>query len=273
MPPIKYPQLWDAEWLSAAYETRSARQVASELGCTEGQVFRSLQRQGIGRKRPQESYPALENAQWLTDQYHDKQRTAVEIATELGCSPAGVHKAMKRHGIALRASHESRLLRGTSGRQRIMELGDAEWVRSRYVDEGMSIPEIAKILGCQNMPVHRALVKHGIPRRKPGAIRAGKQRADATYQRGPNGESRSKHGGGYVLIQKPDHPAADFKGRVVEHRYIAEQKLGRPLKKGEVVHHINGIRDDNRPENLQVFPSNSAHRKHHQELERERKKD
>lgn len=58
-----------------------------------------------------------------------------------------------------------------------------------------------------------------------------------------------------------------FFGRL-EHRAVAEQMLGRPLLPEEVVHHINGNKRDNRPENLFIFPSQSAHTRWHARLKR-----
>lgn len=69
----------------------------------------------------------------------------------------------------------------------------------------------------------------------------------------PGKEARYSMRSGYVLLHLPDYPTADKRGYILEHRYVMEQVLGRQLRTFESVHHINGVRHDNRPENLELW--------------------
>lgn len=76
------------------------------------------------------------------------------------------------------------------------------------------------------------------------------RRWDGEHAIGWKGGKTRHHG--YVRVFRPEHPHAR-NNYVYEHRLVMEQKLGRYLLPSETVHHKNGVRDDNRPENLELW--------------------
>lgn len=70
------------------------------------------------------------------------------------------------------------------------------------------------------------------------------------------------HAEGYVVLVR------DGK-EILEHREVMEKKIGRKLRRGEIVHHKNEDRADNRPENLELCKNTGAHiQQHHAEKQR-----
>lgn len=128
----------------------------------------------------------------------------------------------------------------------------------RLADGDRTINEIAAELGVGRTTVKRVLTAHPeIPRRSTG-MPEGKRAP--SYKCG-----RSVTTDGYVLVSAPaGHPHARYNpgrkiGRILEHRLIMEEKLGRYLHPGEVVDHIDGLTLHNHPDNLHLYYSNESH--------------
>ena len=67
---------------------------------------------------------------------------------------------------------------------------------------------------------------------------------------------------GYVLVYKPKHKRSHHNGYVYEHIFLAGKYIGRNIKKSENVHHIDGNKQNNSIENLEIM-TRAQHTIHH----------
>lgn len=161
---------------------------------------------------------------------------AIQIGRLLGCSTGLVAYYLRQRGAQKPAKRID---------------WPVELMRQWYEQDGLTLQQIADRLNQNQKVVNKVAKKHGFRMRRTGP---------------PSGENHPNWRGGrllckngYVKVYCPDHPHARGRGYVWEHRLVMEQSLGRHLDPGEVVHHTNGVTDDNRLENLQLFASNGEH--------------
>lgn len=68
---------------------------------------------------------------------------------------------------------------------------------------------------------------------------------------------------GYEYVPAPNHPHKTFQGYVYRHRLVMEEKLGRYLRPDEEIHHIDGNKKNNHPDNLQLVTKSEHTKIHH----------
>lgn len=185
---------------------------------------------------------------------YDAAKSMRALAAELGVHPSWVSHELRRLGIKSRSKMAGRPAQEPSPE------ACAEW--KRLYEEAGSVSALARKMGKNHGTIKYHLKRHGIE-----VASAGYKSPKTVTHKGADHASWKGgtyyHTDGYVFEYAPDHPdAARAKGYVLQHRLVMEQKLGRPLAPGEVVHHINEIKSDNRPENLELL-NRSTHMKHH----------
>jgi len=155
----------------------------------------------------------------LQDTYVDQRLTLLETANKLGISVGAVTKYLNKYGI-----------------RRITHHINDDKLRELY---GNKIPiiDIAKILGVSKSAVFLHLNKLGV------------------HQHRGNWKGGRIQNNGYIYIFAPDYWHTSKNGYVPEHVMVWEQTHNQHLPDGWVVHHLNGIKDDNRPENLAGLPN------------------
>lgn len=163
-----------------------------------------------------------------------------------------------------------------------------EEIKILYLNDEMTLTEIAKIAGIHYLTVRKKLIKNGITTRKTITEKTrekfvkastGRKRSKPltseqkeNIRKGILNSSWSKNASGvtirngYVSMTKGENRYQN------EHRLIMEGHIGRKLIKGEIVHHIDGNRKNNSLENLQLMSHYEHSRFHALENNHKRKR-
>lgn len=174
--------------------------------------------------------------------------TLRDLAAHYGTSYQTVGRELIRVGVQVRGKTKTAAQRQRMSEIRLFPLD--ETVLRQMATEGQSTREISTVLGCSEEAVRERMVRLGIPRLP------GKARPTRNYFW--NG-GRTADKAGYLLVKVATHPHRSRSGYVREHRLVVEASLGRFLLPTEVVDHQNFVVDDNRRENLVLYPTNGEH--------------
>jgi|GEM_PF-1576287 len=180
----------------------------------------------------------------------DRGISKAQLAREIGITPQNLSRWFKNGSLPRKKNLEAAC----------NYLGIEVPMRLQANSESRLPLGIANCESCgKDFPVYKLRVKHCS--RECAGHSLSQRQIGAANARWKGGEIVTKKLDGYIKQLEPGHPAADASGYVLQHRLVMEQVIGRPLKKSERVHHKNGKRDDNRPENLELWTGTGTSKK------------
>lgn len=193
--------------------------------------------------------------------YLDENLTLKQMCEHMGCkSEITARKILHDNGIDTNRNQ----MRSLKTRKGMSDDDFKAYLIDLYENQNLSIHKIAESLGVTQGAIRRYFKKYDIPFKETGYAKT----ISTSGEKSGNWKGEKLlASNGYISIYMPDHPKAGSRKRVYEHRLVMEQHLGRYLTEDEVVHHINGIKTDNRLENLLLL-TNSEHIALHAKLKK-----
>jgi len=195
----------------------------------------------------------------FVDLYINKGMSVRKVAEELNVSESLVTRRLKEFNIPIR-DHSESIIMGVEKGYIYKTPFTKEQLEKLYLTDKLSAREIAAKLNITHDHVLKLLHRFNIPHRSSIEGERIRMQRDDWHMSGEASPSwkggRSIDAKGYVRIMLfPDDfyfPMASKIGYVLEHRLVMAKSLGRILQDWEIVHHKNGLKNDNRIENLEL---------------------